>query len=230
MSTLIELRPNPVRMPPQVDPVLRPAAPRADGAELQLMALWALERLDQGILLLAPNAAVRFANRCARDLVAESAVLEMSCGLLQATAEPDRSRLRDGLHAASTRGHVRMLRLGCGAQAQYLTLSGIGPPGIAGPVLALLGRQTLCNPLALQWFAQCHELTTAESKVLRQLCEGLEPSEIAARQGVALSTVRSQIGAIRTKTGQDSIRALLNVLGRLPLYRAMLLGWCAAGT
>lgn len=97
-------------------------------------------------------------------------------------------------------------------------------------MLGLLGRQQLCNALVLQWFAQCHELTAAESNVLRHLCEGFEPSEIAARHGVALSTVRSQIGSIRIKTGQDSIRALLHMLGRLPLMREMLLGWRAAGT
>jgi len=228
MSTLMELNATLARGIPFGDIGRRPMVARADGTELELLALWALDRLDQGILLLAPDGELRYANRCARELMAEAGVLDVSSGWLQATREHDRARLREGLHAAAERRHVRMLRLGAGAQMQYLTLAGIGPGSRVSPVLGLLGRHALCNPLALQWFVQCHELTAAEANVLRLLCEGLDPRDIALRLGVALSTVRTQIASIRTKTGQESIRSLLNTLGRLPLIRAMLLGWYTA--
>lgn len=224
MATVMRMNMAPARA------VLFDTEAPADAAELHLLVLWALERLDQGVLLLSPQGGVRFANRCARDLMAGCGLLDVSSGQLQATLASDAVPLRDALRAASERGHVRMLRLGAEAQAQYLTLAGIGPAGHAGPVVALLGRHRLCNALALQWFAQCHELTAAESNVLCLLCEGLEPREVAQRAGVALSTVRTQIGSIRIKTGHESIRCLLTALGRLPPISATLLARCAAGT
>ena len=206
----------------------RPIPLPSDAAQLQGLALWALERLDQGIVLLTPGGQLRFANRCARELIQQCDVLELSCGLLQATLAHDRVRLREGLRAACERAELRMLRLGYGEATHYLTLAPIGARMPADAVLGLLGRHRLCNALALQWFAQCHELTGAESHVLRLLCEGHEPREIARRQGVALSTVRTQIGSLRAKTGQESIRSLIDALGRLPLIRAVLSGWCQA--
>jgi len=80
----------------------------------------------------------------------------------------------------------------------------------------MLGRSAVGNPLTVQWYAQACSLTAAEAAVLRRLCEGRHPAEIAALHGVAISTVRSQIGAVRAKTGCGSIRALLESLARLP--------------
>jgi DNA-binding CsgD family transcriptional regulator len=48
------------------------------------------------------------------------------------------------------------------------------------------------------------------------LCEGLRPSDIARRQRVAISTVRTQIGSIRLKTGASSITSLLREIALLP--------------
>jgi DNA-binding CsgD family transcriptional regulator len=58
--------------------------------------------------------------------------------------------------------------------------------------------------------------TLIQRRVARQLCAGSEPIEIADEQGVALSTLRTQIGSIRAKAGHKSVRALLHTLARLP--------------
>lgn len=232
MLATLQAAPADVRRP--FDAGERPPASPIDAVQTQRLALWALsalDRLDQGIVLLTPDARVCFANRSARDAIQQCDGLALSCGTLQATLPDDRVRLREALRAACERGQLRMLRLGCGAQAHYLTLAPIAPvvPGMPmDPVLGLLGRSSLCNPLALQWFAQCHALTGAESEVLRLLSEGHDPREIARRQGVALSTVRTQIGSVRAKAGQESIRSLIDALGRLPLIRSVLSGWCQA--
>jgi DNA-binding CsgD family transcriptional regulator len=52
--------------------------------------------------------------------------------------------------------------------------------------------------------------------VLEALSAGLHPGEIATRHGVGISTIRSQIGSIRSKTRSDSISALVRQVAVLP--------------
>jgi DNA-binding CsgD family transcriptional regulator len=68
----------------------------------------------------------------------------------------------------------------------------------------------------VHWFARSRGLTPAESEVLKLLCLGHEPAAIAARQQVAISTIRTQIGSIRAKTGVASIRELVQRVAVLP--------------
>jgi DNA-binding CsgD family transcriptional regulator len=83
-------------------------------------------------------------------------------------------------------------------------------------VLLILERRTLCGELAAQWFALRYQLTPAETEVLKALSNGVKPTDVAARQGVAISTVRSQIQSIRAKSGADSIGELMRQLALLP--------------
>ena len=52
--------------------------------------------------------------------------------------------------------------------------------------------------------------------MLQSLCKGLGPTEIAAEHAVAISTVRTQLAAIRSKTGVSSLRGLVNEVACLP--------------
>jgi len=76
----------------------------------------------------------------------------------------------------------------------------------------------------VQGFARLHGLTGGEGRVLAALCGGARPAEVAREHGVALSTVRSQIGSIRLKTGAASIRDLLAQVARLPPLMGRLRG------
>ena len=78
-------------------------------------------------------------------------------------------------------------------------------PGAA----VLLGKRQVCEELTVEWFARAHGLTMAETTVIKGLCADLTPNEIAARQGVGLATIRTQIGSIRAKTGAGSIAELV---------------------
>ena len=80
--------------------------------------------------------------------------------------------------------------------------------------IALAKGRILDETLPL--FAQAHLLTMAESAVLRGLCSGSRPAEIAERTGVAISTVRTHIGNIRAKTGSQSVRDLIRMVTVLP--------------
>jgi len=68
----------------------------------------------------------------------------------------------------------------------------------------------------VQGYARSMNLTPAETRVLERLCAGVRPSTIALEQAVAVSTVRTQIGSIRAKTGAGSISELVRQVAVLP--------------
>ena len=82
----------------------------------------------------------------------------------------------------------------------------------------------MCEALSVQGFARSHGLTAAETRVLVALCEGTPPGAVAAQVGVAISTVRTQIGNIRQKTGAESIRDLVRQVAVLPPLMGVLRG------
>ena len=57
-------------------------------------------------------------------------------------------------------------------------------------------------------------LTGAERQVLQLLLEGLDNRSIAARSGKSEKTVRNQVSAILSKTGQPSRAALIASMHR----------------
>jgi DNA-binding CsgD family transcriptional regulator len=91
-----------------------------------------------------------------------------------------------------------------------------GGPGCQAATQLSMGKRQMCGGLGVHWFARSHDLTLAETRVLEALSEGLQPNDIAARHGVGISTIRSQIGSIRSKTRSDSIGALVRQVAVLP--------------
>jgi DNA-binding CsgD family transcriptional regulator len=82
--------------------------------------------------------------------------------------------------------------------------------------MLVLGRHQVCSELTVFWYARSFGLTQAESLVLQGLCKGLGPNDIAAAHSVAISTVRTQLAAIRAKTQTASLRDLVNQVACLP--------------
>jgi len=68
--------------------------------------------------------------------------------------------------------------------------------------------------------AQSHGLTLAETRVLSGLVDSHEPLRIAAAHGVQISTVRSQISALREKVGVRTIDELLVRVAQVPAIAA----------
>ena len=93
----------------------------------------------------------------------------------------------------------------------------IHPLGTESPtVLVLLTRQSACDNLAVRMYARAQRLSPSEESVMIGLCRGLEVSDIARENGVAQSTVRSQVKSLREKTGCSSIRRLIHRIHSLP--------------
>jgi DNA-binding CsgD family transcriptional regulator len=185
-----------------------------------------LDEVDYGMLLVGPDSRVVYMNHAARvEFDAQHPLqLQGRSQLLGAHRAQDVAPLYDAL-AAAQRGLRRLLTLGDGEHRVAVSvvplpdasaLSSAGHGGQGGITLLMLGKREVCAQLSVRGFARSQSLTPAETRVLELLCQGHKPSAIADGVGVAVSTVRTQIGSIRAKTGAASIRDLVRQVAVLP--------------
>lgn len=184
-----------------------------------LLSTWLLrlfDEIDQALLLVGTDAAVLYRNRCARRELDGQHPLQTMGGTLCLHRPQDVAPLFDSL-AAAQGGQPRLVSVGAAWHRVTVSLQPLPPqPGTAPLVLLKVSRPPGGDASALAGYARSLGLTPAEARVLAQLCRGLRPTQIAAQQGVALSTVRSQISSVRAKAGADSIRELMRRVARLP--------------
>ncbi len=189
-----------------------------------------LDTLDYGMLLISETLEVSHVNKAARRDMDAQHPLQCLGGQLHAHLVKDQQPLRDALVGATQRGLRRLLQLGDERHrisVAVVPLPALGADDQAGAAV-LLGKRQVCEELTVEWFARAHGLTMAETTVIKGLCADLTPLEIAARQGVGLATIRTQIGSIRIKTGANSIRALVQQVALLPPLVSALQGGGAA--
>jgi DNA-binding CsgD family transcriptional regulator len=193
--------------------------PAAREADLAPCLVQMLDEIDYGLMLVGADAQVVYLNHSARlELDAEHPLQRLGRTLRAARAQ-DVAPLHQALEAAQ-RGLRRLLTLGEGEQR--VSVSVVPLPAAAGATggerltLLVLGKRRMCGQLAVEAYGRSVGLTPAEVKVLGLLCEGVDPGEVATRHGVKISTVRAQIGSIRTKTGAASIRELVRQVAVLP--------------
>jgi DNA-binding CsgD family transcriptional regulator len=176
-----------------------------------------LDEVDYGMLLVGDDRVVLHANHVARAELDSDHALQLLGAELRVRLPQDVAPLHAALAEARERGLRRLVSLG--AAQQRVSVAVVPLPTAAGEeVLTLLmfGKRCVCEALSTHWFAREHGLTPAEARVLGGLCAGHLPIDIAGQQGVAISTVRAQIGAIRVKTGTSSISALVRQMAVLP--------------
>ena len=207
-----------VTQPGQLPGALHAERRGAASLSTQWMGL-VLEELDHGIVLLNGAGRVLHTNLTARNALEGNHPLELVGPHLRARLLTDAVPLAEALEGAETGGRRCLLRLGderseCGRANVVVVPLNRGVSQAA--VLLILERRQLCGDLAAQWFALRYQLTPAETEVLKALSNGVKPTEVARRQGVAISTVRSQIQSIRAKSGADSIGELMRQLALLP--------------
>lgn len=175
-----------------------------------------LDQLDYGLVLLRPDLGVAYANRAAQAMLADEHPLGVAGTELTARDPGDGARLRSAL-AGARRGLRTLLILGSGQRRGCVA---VVPLKTADPqayeTLLVIGKRAVCEELSAQWYARSHGLSSAETQVLNLLCGGRLPREIARLQGVAISTIRTQIGSIRAKTGASTVASLLREVAVLP--------------
>ena len=176
-----------------------------------------LDEIDYGMLLVTPQGHVTFMNHAARLELDGRHPLQLIANQLGAHRQQDVVPLNEAI-AAAQRGLRKLIAVGDGDHR--VSVSVVPLPECAGRGLPLtllvLGKRRVCEQLSVQGFARSAGLTPAETRVLEMLCAGVRPSDIARECGVAVSTVRTQIGSIRAKTGATSIRHLVQQVAVLP--------------
>ena len=176
------------------------------------------DEIDYGLILLSADGHVVHLNQAARVELDGTHPLQLQGTEIRARRTQDDPALADAMDAAR-RGLRRMLALGDPkhvANVAVVPLAGPCGAGTGTATLLILGKREVCEALSVEGFARCHRLTGAETRVLVELCRGAPPGEIASGLGVAVSTVRTQIGNLRLKTGAGSIRALVRQVAVLP--------------
>lgn len=234
MFELAALSSDPVRerelaFPARVRPSPRPAA----SSLLAGLLAQALDEVDFGVVLLDDTCHVLHANHAASLELQGEHPMVLVDGQLCLRLVADQRQLKDAVAAASRRGLRRLLTLGddrLKARVSVVPLRTAGAKSGGLPVMLALAKAQVCANLTVQGFARAHRLSAGEEQVLEALCRGELPNDIAGRHGVAISTVRTQIANIRTKTGASSIRALVQQVSVLPpLVGALRLGDAVPG-
>ena len=201
------------------EPPARPVEAPGRAQDTALLGLLAatLDEIDYGLLLLDRNQHVVHANHAARIELDAEHPLEVSQSQLQAQQPHDAALLRDALADVYQRAHRKLITLGSAARRVSISIVPLAP-GNAAPAwaLVLIGKPQVCQDLSVEAFARSHKLTPAETLVLKSLCRGARPAEIARTHNVALSTVRTHVGSIRSKTSVPSIGALVRTVSMLP--------------
>jgi DNA-binding CsgD family transcriptional regulator len=207
-------------------PVWQSAVPVRDPAPAAADNAWAflvegLDSLAHGVALLDADGALLYANLAARQLFAQAG-WQVGAALRSARPGID-GEWRAALRQCAAQGRRLLFELSHDdAEApQYVALA---PVVLAGCVRVFVtgGRRELCGQPELQLYATRRGLTGAENQVLCKLARGMQPAQIAQAHGVALSTVLTQVAAVRAKTMSTSIKHLLATLSRLPPLRPLL--------
>jgi DNA-binding CsgD family transcriptional regulator len=183
----------------------------------------ALDELDYGIVLVFDGLNVVHINDAARIELDDKHPLQLLDNELRAKLARDVAPLHEAVTDASVRGMRRLLTVGRDAERASVSIIPLEAAD-SGPraVLVVLGKRTVCESLSVQGFARSYGLTGAETRVLMARCDGVPPARVAQELGVAISTVRSQIGSMRQKTGAASIRALVRQVAVLPPVKGTL--------
>ncbi len=198
-----------------------PAAPPLRSTAPTTISTWAFARMldvvDYGMLLLADESHVSYANQAARAEMDDGHPLQLLGSELRARSPHDVAALRQALGNALHRRVQALLTLHDG-DGEALCVSVVPMTEQDGPSAALIvfGQRGTREGLSTDAFARLHHLTAAETRVLKLLCTGSRPVDIAAANGVRVSTVRTQVGSIRAKVGTRDIGGIVRRVARLP--------------
>lgn len=203
-------RPDPEAKAPEarrVDPsTARPDLP-------MLTAL--LEELDSGVLVCRDDGRLALANDAARRELQRGEVLVIdAAGTLGLAGTGPTSQLqwRAALRAAVQQQRRQLLPLGDGETRLMVAVLPLAPCW----ALVMLGRRRPAAGLALQMLAKLYSLTQAEQSVLGDLLAGQRVEAVAQARGVKISTLRTQVLALRGKLGVGRLQDLVRLVSELP--------------
>jgi DNA-binding CsgD family transcriptional regulator len=195
-------------------------APASGAAQARLvhdLFVQMLDEVDYAMLLVDGQGCILHANQVARHELATRRALHMRGARLEALLDWQTELLWRAIDRAF-QGERTLLDLGQGDQRLSVALVALGQPvdGACEGVLLICGKREVCQSLTMTFYARSHSLTPAEEQVLRELCSGRNPIQIAYKLGVGLATIRTQLSSVRQKTGTATVRELLEHVVALP--------------
>ena len=169
------------------------------------------------LLLLRPDGTLLHANLAARQLLLRGRPLQLSPERrVLPTLTQQRPEFAAALAIAAASGGRRLLRWPGTGLGYSATLAALGADA-GGQVSLLLALAPAEGRAAdAQAYAHLHGLSPAETRVLQRLALGDNSTRAAAALGVMPATVRSQIVALRRKTGHSSVNQLVQALAGMP--------------
>lgn len=187
-----------------------------DPSAMSQLLVALMDRIECGVMACGPAGELYHANVAAQRELGDARILRWSSGRVGCAASC-RDTWTNALHAAAVRLRSSLISLSDGNQRLMVALMPvrIGDSDTSAAV-AMMGRRTVCSPLGLEMLANTHGLTSAERRVLKSLIDNCTAREIAQSHGVTVSTVRTQIQAVRDKLGVRSIDALLLRAAEVP--------------
>ena len=188
-----------------------------------------LHGLSWGIVALDGALRLQFVNRAAEGLLAKADGLRLDRQCLHAAHPWDAHRLREVLAQAlhGSGGELRVRRPSGEPDWIVSVAPARGDKGVRPDLGEVRVVVHLLDPAARpscppQRLAALLDVSPAEARVATALLSGLSANEIAARNGVAVSTIRTQLEHLFAKTataGQHELLALLQRVATLPSDR-----------
>ncbi len=197
-----------------------------------------LDHIDVGMIVCNAEGHLLYANSEAEAELDRGELLQRGLcedgleGVRAACGNTSDQALLAAVQGAAVHGRRRMVSLQLDDSRMLITAVPLSHQGHESIVLLMLGRRSLCSQLGLDMLALTHGLTPAEGRVMSGLLAGHSAAEIATDSQVCISTVRTQICAIRDKLGVRSMRQLLLRAACVPPAASALQqggsAWCAA--
>ncbi len=191
----------------------RPASPGLGAAALAAV----LDELDHGVLVVDAQGLVLQQNDAARRELAGAQLLRQGTEGRLEMAGSEGWLLGRAVANAALHGRRQMLPLRANGQRLMVAVLPLRQPAQARPcAVLLLGRRQICADLVVEMLGSLHELTPAEKLVLKALLLGQRVSDLARCRNVKVSTVRTQVAALRAKFGVGRIDDLTRLVAEMP--------------
>ncbi len=177
-----------------------------------------LDDLDTGVLVCDANGQVLLFNEAARRELADGGVLQIEAdGALSVPGSASLLQLRRAVHGAAWERRHQLVPLRSGQHTLMVAVQPLRAAPASQPcAVLLLGRRCLGADLTVQRLGGLYDLTEAEKAVLTSLLAGTRVTALARLRGVAVSTVRTQVAALRAKFGVRRIDDLTRLVAELP--------------
>lgn len=211
-------------------PHLRRAASIASLLDLQAVEVNALtsavETMTTGMLFLDPALSVVHSNAAARAICEQGNWLQISAGRLQVTDAGAADALHRAARTIATQDQGIAIQFPAPRPRSAIGLGYLLPlkfmlprPQVAPTaVMVLFITNLTTDPEAgIHLFATAFNLSGAEARLLQQLATGAPLTEIAATLDIEMSTVRTHLARIFTKTGTKRQGELIALMARLAL-------------